>query len=87
MNPWIFIDIYIYEHYEKIWIFWDIKVIKIKTMRQKILGMTGSLTVGGVKDKIASLFKTNPAESVIKPTNVKIMYGGQKNPTNPKTKK
>lgn len=56
-------------------------------MRQKILGMTGSLTVGGVKDKIASLFKANPAESVIKPTNVKIMYGGQKKPTNPKTKK
>ena len=56
-------------------------------MKQKILGMTGSLMVGGVKGKIASLFKTNPAESVIKLTNVKIMYGVQKKPTNPKTKK
>ena len=44
-------------------------------------------TVGGVKDKIVSLFKTNTTQNYSKPTRVKNVYKGSKKSEKSKTKK
>ena len=44
-------------------------------------------TIGGVKDKIMSLFKTNTTKDYSKPTRFKNAYRGRKKPRKQKIKK